>query len=83
MLRKSLTDQHNDTLAGGMPLLANPDVFNLPIKSIASKAANSIDPDQTESIICKNISKMFQQKTKQTSFMCVFSALEVLFISKM
>ena len=36
MRRKSLTDQRNDTLAGGMPPLTNSDVFNLPIKSMAS-----------------------------------------------
>ena len=36
MSRKSLTDQRNDTLAGGMPPLTNSDVFNLPIKSMAS-----------------------------------------------
>ena len=86
MRRKSLTDQRNDTLAGGMPPLANSDVFNLPIKSMASRAANSIDPDQTEpTMFAKNISKIFQQKTKQTSFIVisVFSALEILFISKM
>ena len=34
--RKSLTDQRNDTLAGDMPTLTNSDVFNLPIKSMAS-----------------------------------------------
>ena len=28
MRRKSLTDQRNDTLAGGMPPLTNSDVFN-------------------------------------------------------
>ena len=32
----SLTDQDNDTLAGGMPPLTNSDVFNLPIKPMAS-----------------------------------------------
>ena len=36
MHRKSLTDQCNDTLAGGMPSLTNSDVLNLPIKSMAS-----------------------------------------------
>ena len=36
MRRQSLTDQRNDTLAGDMPLLTNSDVFNLPIKSMAS-----------------------------------------------
>ena len=36
MRRKSLTDQRNDTLAGGMPPLTNLDVLNLPIKSLAS-----------------------------------------------
>ena len=34
-----------------------------PLNSFAvSRAANSIDPDQTESTACKNISKMFQDK---------------------
>ena len=62
MRRASLTDKRNDTLAGDMRPLANPDVFNLPIKSMASRAANSIDPDQTEPTMFakKNISKMFQ-----------------------
>ena len=36
MHRKSLTDQRNDTLAGGMPPLTNSDVSNLPIKYMAS-----------------------------------------------
>ena len=36
MSRKSLTDQRNDTLAGGMPPLTNSDVFNLPLKYMAS-----------------------------------------------
>ena len=36
MRRKSLTDQRNDTLADGMPPLTNSDVFNFPIKSVAS-----------------------------------------------
>ena len=37
-----------------------------------SRAANSIDPDQTEpTLFAKNISKMFQQKTKQTSFIVI------------
>ena len=36
MRRKSLTDQRNDTLAGGMPPITNSDVLNLPIKSMAS-----------------------------------------------
>ena len=58
-----------------------------PLNSFAvSRAANSIDPDQTEhTLFAKNISKMFQQKTKQISFIVisVFSALEILFISKM
>ena len=36
MRRKSLTDERNDTLAGGMPPLTNSDVFNFPIKSMAS-----------------------------------------------
>ena len=78
-----LTDQRNDTLAGDMRPLANPDVFNLPIKSMVSRAANSIDSDQTEpTMFAQNISKMFQQKTKQTNFIVisVFSALEILFI---
>ena len=35
MRRKSLTDQRNDTLAGGMPPLTNSDLFDLPIKSMA------------------------------------------------
>ena len=50
------------------------------------RVANSIGPDQTEhTLFAKNISKMFQQKTKQTRFsvISVFSALEILFISKM
>ena len=34
--RKSLTDQRNDFLAGGMPPLTNSDVFNLPVKFMAS-----------------------------------------------
>ena len=49
------------------------------------RAANSIDPDQTKrTLFAKNISKMSQQRTKQTSFivMSVFSALEI-FIAKM
>ena len=58
-----------------------------PLNSFAvSRAANSIDPDQTEpTLFAISISKMFQQKTKQTSFIVisVFSALEILFISKM
>ena len=36
MRRKSLTDQRNDTVAGGMAPLTNSDVFNLPIKYMAS-----------------------------------------------
>ena len=36
MRRKSLTDQRNDTLSGGMPPLTNLDVFNFPIKYMAS-----------------------------------------------
>ena len=38
-----------------------------PLNSFAvSRATNSIDPDQTEpTLFAKNISKMFQQKTKQ------------------
>ena len=58
-----------------------------PLNSFSvSRAANIIDPDQTEpTLFAKKISKMFQQKTKQTSFIVisVFSALEILFISKM
>ena len=57
-----------------------------PLNSCAvSRAANSIGPDQTElTLFAKNISKMFQQNTKQTGFIVisVFSALEILFISK-
>ena len=52
-----------------------------PLNSFAvSRAANSIDPDQTEStLVAKRISKMFQQKTKQTSFIVIsiYSALEI------
>ena len=53
-----------------------------------SRAANSIDPDQAERTLYakryKCISKMSQQRTKQTNFIAisVFSALEILFISK-
>ena len=58
-----------------------------PLNSFAvSRAANSIGPDQTEpTLFAKNLSKMFQQRIKQTSFIVisVFSALEILFISKM
>ena len=58
-----------------------------PFNSFAvHRVANSIDPDQTEhTLFSKTISKMFQQKTKQTRFIViiVFSALEILFISKM
>ena len=58
-----------------------------PLYSFAvHRAANSIDLDQTEpTLFAKNISKMFQQKTKQTRFIVisVFSALEILFIFKM
>ena len=58
-----------------------------PLNSFAvSRAASSIDPDQTEpTLVAKSISKMFQQKTKQTSLIVisVFSALEILFISKL
>ena len=58
-----------------------------PLNSFAvHRAANSIDLDQTEpTLFAKNISKMFQQKTKQTRFIVisVFSALEFLFIFKM
>ena len=50
-----------------------------PLNSFAvSRAANSIDPDQTEpTLFAKNISEIFQLKTKQTSFIVisVFSAL--------
>ena len=52
---------------------------------VVSRAANIIEPDQTEPILfAKNISKMFHQKTNQTSFIMisVFSALGILFISK-
>ena len=47
-----------------------------------SRAANSIDPDQTE---CTLFAKKILQRTKQTSFIVisVLSALEILFISKM
>ena len=41
-------------------------VFNLPTKPMASRAANSIDPDLEDKIVIS-----------------VFSALEILFISKM
>ena len=58
-----------------------------PLNSFAvHRAANSIDPDQTErTLFAKNISKMSQQRTKQTSLIVIsfFSALEILFISKM
>ena len=58
-----------------------------PLNSYAvHRVANSIDPDQTEhTLFAKHISKMFQQKTKQTRFIVisVFSAFEILFISKM
>ena len=58
-----------------------------PLNSFAvHRAANSIDPDKTgHTPFAKNISKMFQQKTKQTRFIVisVFSAIEILFISKM
>ena len=50
------------------------------------RAVNSIDPDQTEhTLFAKNIAKMFQQKRKQTRFIVisVFSAIEIMFISKM
>ena len=54
-----------------------------PLNSFAvSRAANSISPDQTEpTMFAKNISKIFQQKTKLV--ISVFSALGILFISKM
>ena len=54
-----------------------------PLNSFAvSRAANSISPDQTEpTMFAKNISKMFQQKTKLV--ISVFSALGILFISTM
>ena len=58
-----------------------------PLNSFAvSRAAYSIDPDQTEpTLVAKSVFKMFQQKTKQTSFIVisVFLALEILFISKL
>ena len=58
-----------------------------PLNSFAvHRATNNIDLDQTEhSLFAKYISKMFQQKTKQTRFIVisVFSAIEILFISKM
>ena len=51
-----------------------------PLNSFAaSRAPNSIDPDQNEpTLFAKNISKMFQQKTKQTSciLISVFSAFK-------
>ena len=57
-----------------------------PLNSFAvHRAENSIDPDQTElTLFAKNISKIFQQKTKQTSFIVisVFSALEILLFSE-
>ena len=58
-----------------------------PLNSFAvHRAVNSIDPDQTEhTLFAKNIAKMFQQKRKQTRFIVisVFSAIEIMFISKM
>ena len=44
-----------------------------PFNSFAvHRVANSIDPDQTEhTLFAKNISKMFQQKTKQTRFIVI------------
>ena len=44
-----------------------------PLNSFAvHRAANGIDPDQTEhEKFAKNISKMFQQKTKQTRFIVI------------
>ena len=44
-----------------------------PLNSFAvHRAANSIDLDQTEpTLFAKNISKMFQQKTKQTRFIVI------------
>ena len=49
-----------------------------PLNSFAvSRAANSFDPDQTEpTLFSKNISKTFQQKTKQIRFIVIsfFSA---------
>ena len=37
-----------------------------------SRATNSIDPDQTEpTLFAKNISKIFQQRTKQTSLIVI------------
>ena len=43
-----------------------------PLNSFAVRVVNSVDPDQTEpTLFAKiNISKMFQQKTKQTSIFC-------------
>ena len=44
-----------------------------PLNSFAiSRATNSIDPDQTEpTLFAKNISKIFQQRTKQTSLIVI------------
>ena len=43
-----------------------------PLNSFAvSRASNSINPDQNDYAVCKNISKMFQQKTKRTSFIVI------------
>ena len=44
-----------------------------PLNSFAvHRAAHIIDPDQTEhTLFAKNISKMFQQKTKQTRFIVI------------
>ena len=44
-----------------------------PLNSFAiSRAKHSIDPDQTEpTLFAKNISKVFQQKTKQTRFIVI------------
>ena len=58
-----------------------------PLNSFAvHRTANSVDLDQTvHTLFAKNISKMFQQKTKQIRFIVisVFLAIEILFISKM
>ena len=57
-----------------------------PFNSFAvHRSANRIDLDQTEhTLFAKNISKMFQQKTKQPRFIVIsaFSTIEILFISK-
>ena len=57
-----------------------------PLNSFAvHRAANNIDLDQTEhTLFAKNVSKMFQQKTKQTRFIVisVFSAIEICLFPK-